>query len=116
MSPLLQESVQILIWEMLYLHFLHNIDKMSRRIIGRFYGCMCGKGERSTANSQEGQRDFSRSIESVWYGFMGSTKSCAPMGRSFGTQKRLICAASIRSKMAAASRAAFSTSLWAAMP
>ncbi|EHM41323.1 hypothetical protein HMPREF0372_03370 [Flavonifractor plautii ATCC 29863] len=36
--------------------FLHNIDKMSRRIIGRFYGCMCGKGERSTANSQEGQR------------------------------------------------------------
>ena len=52
-----------------------------------------------------------------WYGFSGINKKAAPpWGRSFGTQKRLICAASIRSKMAAASRAAFSTSLWAAMP
>lgn len=64
-----------------------------------------------------GTADFSRSIESVWYGFSGINKKAAPpWGRNFGTQKRLICAASIRSKMAAASRAAFSTSLWAAMP
>ena len=69
----------------------------------RLYVC---KRRKIICKEPGGTADFSRSIESVWYGFSGINKKAAPpWGRNFGTQKRLICAASIRSKMAAASRA-----------